>query len=146
MAAVKRIPAIEGVFTETPEGPRLRGSRCASCGAAYFPRSPVCRNPACDDKRVEDVNLSPRGTLWSYTVQYYKPPPPARFDDPFTPYGLGLVDLPEGIRVMGMLTSADPDALKPGLEMELVLDTLYHNDEGDEVITWKFRPVSGKAE
>jgi hypothetical protein len=87
------------------------------------------------------VELSPRGRLWSYTVQYYKPPPPARLDEPFTPYGIGLVDLPEGIRIMGMISSDDPESLRIGQEMDLVVETLYHEADGSEVLTWKWRPV-----
>jgi uncharacterized OB-fold protein len=141
LTTTQRKHVVEGAFAETANGPRLLGSRCAGCSACFFPRSPACRNPKCADKRIEDVELSPRGTLWTYTVQYYKPPPPARFDDPFTPYGVGLVDLPEGIRIMGMISSDDPDSLKIGQEMELVIETLYHDDDGSEVLTWKWRPV-----
>ena len=142
MSEVKRIPIVEGVFTETADGPRLIGSRCADCGTPQFPRSPVCRNPQCNGRNVEDVMLSPRGDLWSYTIQHYKPPAPMRFDDPFVPYGIGLVDLPEGLRVLSMMTAADPDRLKIGMKVELVLEPLHHDDDGNEVITWKFRPAA----
>ena len=145
MTVTKRVPVVEGVFAETPQGPRLLGSRCGSCRTVYFPRAPVCRNPGCLGTKVEDCHLSPRGTLWSYTIQYYKPPAPARFDEPFTPYGVGLVDLPEGIRVMGMMSVPDPESLDVGMAVELVLEPLYHADDGSEVITWKFRPVAEGA-
>jgi hypothetical protein len=141
MTTTQRKHVVEGAFAETANGPHLLGSRCAGCGACFFPRSPVCRNPGCVDKRIEDVELSTRGTLWTYTVQYYKPPPPARFDEPFVPYGVGLVDLPEGIRIMGMISSDDPESLKIGQEMELVIETLHHDDDGSEVLTWKWRPA-----
>jgi uncharacterized OB-fold protein len=141
MTTVQRKHVVEGAFAETTDGARLLGSRCAGCGTCFFPRSAACRNPGCSDKRSENVELSPRGKLWSYTVQYYKPPPPARLDEPFTPYGIGLVDLPEGIRIMGMISSDKPEALKIGHEMELVIETLYHDDDGVEVVTWKFRPL-----
>jgi uncharacterized OB-fold protein len=141
LTTTQRKHVVEGAFAETANGPRLLGSRCAGCGACFFPRSPACRNPNCSDKRIEDVELSTSGTLWTYTVQYYKPPPPARFDEPFTPYGVGLVDLPEGIRIMGMISSDDPESLKIGQEMELVIETLHHDDDGSEVLTWKWRPA-----
>lgn len=143
MTPTKRVPVVDGAFSETPEGPRLLGSRCLSCKTVYFPKTPLCRNPACDERQVEDHFLSPRGRLWSYTVQYYKPPPPAQFDDPFVPYGVGLIDLPEGIRVLSMMSAGQPENLKIGAEVELVLEALYHNEDGDEVVTWKFRPVEG---
>ena len=133
--------AVEGAFAETAEGPRLLGARCVSCRTVYFPKAPVCRNPRCREKKVEEYSLSARGILWSYTVQYYKPPPPARFDEPFVPYGVGLVDLPEGIRILSMMSAERPEDLRVGMPVELVLEALHHNDDGDEVITWKFRPL-----
>jgi uncharacterized OB-fold protein len=145
VTTTKRVPVVEGVFAETADGPRLLGSRCIACRTVYFPRSPVCRNPACKEKAVEDYNLSPRGKLWTYTVQYYKPPAPARFDDPFAPYGVGFIDLPEGIRVLSMMSTPDPESLRIGMDVELVLEALYHADDGSEVITWKFRPVAEGA-
>ncbi len=141
MKTAKRIPIVQGVFEETPDGPRLLGSRCHGCGVAYFPRTPVCRNPDCDDKRVEDIYLSPRGTIWTYTIQYFKPPLPARFDEPFQPYGVAMVDLPERIRVLGMVSTDRPEDLKIGQEVELVIEPAYHDEEGNEVVTWKFRPL-----
>jgi len=145
MTSTTRIPVVEGVFADTPAGPRLIGTRCTKCGTPHFPRSPVCRNPACGSDAVEDLPLGPNGVLWSYTVQHYKPPPPMRFDDPFVPYGIGLVDLPEGLRVLTMLSAADPSQFRIGMDMELVLEPLYHDDNGDEVVTWKFRPAGART-
>lgn len=137
-----RKPIVEGVFTETADGPRLIGTRCRACGTPHFPRSPVCRNPACNSADVEDAHLGPNGTLWSFTIQHYKPPAPMRFDDPFVPYGIGLVDLPEGLRVLTMMSAPDPAKLKIGMPVELVIEALYHADDGSEVTTWKFRAAS----
>lgn len=58
--------------------------------------------------------------------------------DPFKPFGIGLVELPEGINVLGMLTTTEN--LKIGLEVELLVEGLYR-DGDNEVMTWKFRPL-----
>jgi hypothetical protein len=42
---------------------------------------------------------------------------------------------------MGMISAADPESLRIGQEMELVIETLYHDDDGNEVLTWKWRPA-----
>ena len=141
MSDAQRRPIVEGVFIETADGPRLLGTRCTTCGTPHFPRSPLCRNAQCGGRTVEDVHLATQGELWSYTIQQYKPPAPMRFDDPFVAYGIGLVDLPEGLRVLTMMSTPDPGQLKIGMKVELVLEPLYHDDNGDAVITWKFRPV-----
>ncbi len=140
MTTTNQVPVVEGLFAETSEGPRLLGSTCATCKTPYFPKSPVCHNADCDETKMEDANFGPHGTLWSYTVQYYPPPPPARYDEPYVPYALGLVDLVEGLRVLARISTDDPEGLQPGTDVELVLERLYGDGEGNEVITWKFRP------
>ena len=129
----------DGLFELSDDGPRLIGSRCVSCGTLYFPRAPSCRNPRCPDKIVERTLLPARGTLFSYTVQRYRPPPLFRVDD-WSPYALGLVDLGEGLRVMGMLTGIAPDAIEIGMPVRLVVEPLYADAEGRAVITYKFAP------
>lgn len=137
----KRIPVAEGLFTETADGPRLLGSRCAGCGTPYFPKSAVCRNPECRGGAMADASFGPRGTLWSCAVQDYPPPAPVRYDQPYKPYAMGVVDLADGLRVLGRMAVDDPSRLEVGMQVELVLDVLCHDEQGGEVITWKFRPV-----
>ena len=141
MTTTKRIPVVEGLFAETADGPRLLGSKCTACGTPYFPTTPVCHNPDCRSTNVEDAAFGPRGTLWSYSVQYYPPPPPAKYDEPYVPYALGLVDLEEGLRVLARIATDDPEGVKVGAEVELVLEKLYGDSDGNDVITWKFRPI-----
>ncbi len=137
----KRVPVTEGLFVETAQGPRLLGSRCRSCGTPYFPKSAVCHNPACSASQVEDAEFGPRGTLWSCAIQDYPPPAPARFDKPYVPYAMGVVDLDDGLRVLGRMCGDDPRRMQVGMKVELVLDPLCHDDEGNEIVTWKFKPV-----
>ncbi len=135
------VPVIEGLFAQTPEGPRLLGSKCATCATPYFPKTERCRNPECASSAIEDATFGPRGTLWSYSVQHYPPPPPAKYEEPYAPYALGLVDLPEGLRVLSRISTADPASVRPGMAVELVIERLYVDGDGNEVQTWKFRPV-----
>lgn len=141
MAVTKRVPAVEGLFAETKDGPRLLGSRCASCGTPYFPKSPVCHRPDCRGKSMQEATFGPRGKIWSLAIQYYPPPPPAKHDEPFVPYALGMVDMEDGLRVLARFSTDDPEGLKVGQEVELVLEKLYTDEEGNEVIVWKFKPV-----
>lgn len=142
MTTMKRIPVAEGLFAETAEGPRLLGSTCATCGTPYFPRSPRCHNPECTATKMEDATFGPWGALWSYSIQYYPPPPPAKYDEPFAPYALGLIDLPEGLRVLARISADDLESIRVGMDAELVLEKLHSDPEGNEVITWKFRPTA----
>jgi uncharacterized OB-fold protein len=134
----ERIPVVEGLFTEDDGGARLLGSRCAACGTPYFPRSDRCRHPDCSGTQIEDAVFGPFGTLWSYSVQNYPPPAPASYDEPYHPYALAVVDLADGLRVVGRLID-DASTLRIGAPVELVLAPLCHEDDGSALITWMFR-------
>jgi uncharacterized OB-fold protein len=135
----KRIPVASGLFVEAPEGPRLVGSRCRTCSTPYFPKSAVCHNPDCKASRIEDALFGPSGTLWSVAVQDYPPPPPAKFDKPYQPYAMGVVDLDDGLRVLGRMTTGDPRSVQVGARVELVIEPLCHDEEGNEIVSWKFK-------
>lgn len=135
-------PAAEGLFADTATGPRLLGSRCATCEMPYFPRSEACRNPGCDHSDMQDAEFGPSGTLISMTLQNYPPPPPTIAPEPYSPYGVGLVDLPEGLRVIGRLFSDDPEQVPVGGPVELVLAPLGHDADGREIISWQWKPVA----
>ena len=61
--------------------------------------------------------------------------------DDFEPYGVGYVELPGQLRVEGRLTISDPEQLQIGMEMELVLEPLCIDDDGNQVVTYAFAPV-----
>ena len=136
-------PVIDGWFTTGPE-PALLGSRCTTCGTVVFPPGPgACRNPACAGEESEPVELSRRGTVWSCTDARYQPPAPyVTTTDPFRPFALAAVELPEGIVVLGQVAEGYGVAdLHVGAEAELVVETLYTDETGDRLI-WRWRPVS----
>jgi len=42
--------------------------------------------------------------------------------------------------VLGRIASDDFSKLRGGLPVELIVDHLYHDPEGNDVVTWQFRP------
>jgi uncharacterized OB-fold protein len=139
-----QIPSVEGFFTWPSDQPRLKGTKCLSCGTYFFPKTFICGDPDCRDKtKVEEVLFGREGTLWTYTVQYYPPPAPFRAPEPFSPYAIGMVDLPEGPRITTMLTGRDPESWRIGDKVEMVVETMYEDENGNDVVTWKFRPAEG---
>jgi uncharacterized OB-fold protein len=140
-------PAIAGWFTTGPE-PALVGSRCTTCGATFFPRTEgLCRNPRCGGEEFEDAALSRRGRVWSYTDAQYQPPPPyVAATDPYQPFALAAVELPEGIVVLGQVAEGYGVAdLRVGHEVELVVEPLYADESGVRTI-WRWKPVSELGE
>jgi uncharacterized OB-fold protein len=144
-----RVPAVEGWFTLGDEGaPALLGSRCTVCGTYAFPaETQFCRNPDCVSQEFETVALSRRGRIWSYTDARYKPPPPYVAAEPYVPFCLAAVELAaEKLVVMGQVTAGvTVDDLKVGDEVELVVDTLYADEDSDYLV-WKWQPVSAGQE
>jgi uncharacterized OB-fold protein len=139
-----RVPAVEGWFTMDEHEPHLMGARGAESGSYFFPKPlAVSANPAAPFEERTDVLLSRRGTVWSFTTNHYKPPAPYVSPDPFVPYTVLAVELAaEQMVVLGPLaTGADPEQLRVGMEVELVLGPLYSDDEHEYVI-FQWAPVS----
>jgi uncharacterized protein len=148
-----RVPAIEGWFTIPDDGsddaPALIGTRCSGSGTYFFPPERVMsRAPGFADAELQDVTLSNRGRLWSYTDANYQPPEPyVPVTDPHVPFCIAAVELEaERLVVLGQVVAGvTVDDLQVGMEMELVLDTLFDEPDGDggttEYVIWKWRPA-----
>jgi uncharacterized OB-fold protein len=86
--------------------------------------------------------LPRRGRLWAWTTQEFAPPSPpyaGPTGDAFVPFGVGYVELADEVKVETRLT--DANALRIGMDMELVVVPFRNDDDGNEVVTFAFRPV-----
>jgi uncharacterized OB-fold protein len=85
-----------------------------------------------------------RGTLWTFTTQEFLPKEPyagGETAETFRPYGVGIVELGDEVRVEARLTEADPAALKIGMDMELVIVPFRVDGDGTEIVTYAFQPA-----
>ena len=139
MTNKKKVPIVEGLFTWPSDDPRIIASRCKKCGAVAFPKAPFCPNPDCARVRedMEEIQLSKKGTLWTYSFQIYAPPLPFK-REPFEPFAIGMVDFPEGLRMLGIITRMEN--LRLGMPVETTVGKLYE-DEENEYITWMWSPI-----
>jgi uncharacterized OB-fold protein len=123
--------------------PRLKGMRCKTCDNHVFPFQKGC--PRCAGTDVEPVDLGTRGTLWAWTIQGFPPkaPPYLGETDPekFKPFGVGYVELPGQTKVETRLTESDPTKLAEGMEMELTLEPISKDEDGNDIVTYAFKPV-----
>lgn len=143
MSTPEQKPAVDGWLTIGDDA-ALIGTRCTSCQTVYFPKETFyCRNPRCRSKEFDEIQLSKKGTLWSYATNHYKPPAPAKFDDEDMPYTIAAVTLDEEkITVLGLLESGyTADQIKVGMEMEICAGKLFEED-GIEHMVWKWRPAN----
>jgi uncharacterized OB-fold protein len=134
---VKRIPFKENLFVEQNEEegkPRLLGVHCRRCGKYSFPPRGLCI--FCHSREVDKTYLSPRGKLHAYTI--------CRVPVPYTtpPYAIGYIDLPEGLRIFSQFTGWKEGELKIGMEMEITVEKLKMDKDGNEVYSYKFRPAT----
>ncbi len=117
----------------------LYGSHCPSCGETSLGANDVC--PNCGGASVSRTPLSRSGTLWTYTVVRHKPPGNYQGPDPFKPFGLGLVELPDGIRVLSPI-DAPPEQLRIGMPLQFHPYVLRTDEGGAEIVAFSFQPVA----
>ena len=132
------VPIHSGIFTlpGDPRGPRLLAARCAACARHHFPASDTC--PYCGGEECAEAALGATGTLSLFTAVRSAPP---GYPGP-VPYGLGVVDLPEGMRVVARLDEDRIERLRRGLAMELRIAPLFTNEAGEEVLSYSYAPAS----
>lgn len=130
------------ISTWPEDNPQLIGSKCDSCGATTFPVQQRC--PKCSAGAMSNVLLPRRGTLIAWTTQGFAPGAPyaGPTGKDFVPFGVGLVQLEDVIRVEGRLTENDPARLEFGQEVELTMLPFTTDSDGTEVVTFAFQPVS----
>jgi uncharacterized OB-fold protein len=137
-----RVSLAEGVLVDVDGDPRLVGSRCADCGIVTFPAQDSC--PRCASTAMAPHGLARRGTLWAWTTQEFPPPSPpyaGPTGSDFVPFAVGYVQIGDEVKVEARLDVADPTTLTPGMEMDLVVVPFRRDDDGNEVVTFAFRPA-----
>lgn len=130
-------PFRDGIFTQVgnPRVTKLIGSRCVYCGCLSFPNRLTCARCRADSAGLVEVELGPGGHLYTF-AHVLQAPKPFR-----PPYVIGYVDLDEGVRVFTQFEVADAAELQLGMRVEACVGRLYTDDEGIDVLTYKFRPA-----
>lgn len=126
----------QALFTWPSDNPRLIGSKCSECGEVVFPQRPQC--PKCYRETMQSLELSPRGRVYSATVSHL---PPAGYQGA-APYAIGTVELPERVLIPAHFRGL-AEVLSIGTEVELVLEEMGQDDEGNPLIIYMFQPVEG---
>ena len=125
-------------WREIPERYRLEAVKNKESQKIYFPGRLIC--PKSGSRQFEKINLSGKGKLVTYTIIRVAP---EGFED-LIPYAVGIVELEEGIQVMGQITDCDPEKLQIG--EPLVAKFRRMNEEGKTgmiMYSYKFVPDVG---
>lgn len=139
--AGERVPIRDGLLAGSLtqlDRVSLAGCKCTSCGETSLGAKSIC--PNCGRDTVQEIALSKRGVLWSFTVVRHRPPGNYKGPDPFVPFGMGLVELPDGLRVLSPI-HCDIERLRIGLELEFT-PYVRHDEDGREVVAFAFEPAS----
>lgn len=99
-------------FWEGARRGELRVQRCGACGERRHPPGPAC--PQCGALEPTYDVVSGRGTVFSYVVHRHPPVPGKEL-----PILLALVELEEGVRMVGELLDVDPDDVRIGAPVEV---------------------------
>lgn len=124
-----------------PQRYRLTGQRCATCGAVNFPPKAVCRYCLAGTE-FEDIPLSGKGVIYSYTVIAGGGAPPEFAAEAHCRggYPVVLVELEEGPRIIAQLVNPPEEGIYIGMKVEAVFRRIYE-EEGIVRYGFKFRPV-----
>jgi uncharacterized OB-fold protein len=107
---------------EIPQRYRLEAGKCSSCGKVYYPPRRVC---PCGGRDFETVALSDTGKVVTYTIIRVGP---SDFVEE-VPYGLGIVEVEDGVRLMAQLVDVPLDDIKTGMPVRLEFRKIYQEGE-----------------
>jgi uncharacterized OB-fold protein len=129
-------PDVMHLASSAKDDNHLIGSKCQFCDAVAFPKRVVCHK--CGADFLVEIPLSKIGKLASFVVAWAAP---EGFKPPMM---LGYIDLPEGVRILSMITGCEPsrDALEMGQEMELVFEEIRTDKDGNKIVAFKFKPFA----
>lgn len=115
-------------FIENLAEGKLTGTVCKKCGKKYFPPRMDCAQ--CFDSEVEWFEIRGPGKLVTHSTVNFGP---SGFEE-VQPYTLGIVDFPEGVRVLAKISKKiDPKDIKAGMELKPVPQKL-----NEEKLTYEF--------
>lgn len=90
----------------------LRIQRCGGCGALRHPPGPMC--PQCGSPDPGYLVAAGTGTVFSYVVHHHPPVPGKRL-----PLVIALVELDEGVRVLGEMVGVSPGQVSVGMPVQI---------------------------
>ena len=110
----------------------LRIQRCGRCGALRHPPGPMC--PSCGEPGDGGyVVAAGTGEVFSYVVHHHPPVPGKKL-----PMVVALVQLPEGVRMVGEMPGVRPDQVRVGLPVRASFVQV-----GDDLALPAWRPAEG---
>ena len=134
----ERVPIRENLFRDKADGSIvLLAAKCPKCGQITFPKRAFCTKCLCEEQ--EEVELSQQGELHTFSILRVGD---NHFD---APHAIGMVNLPERVRVTAPLVYRSEEDYRIGQRVRLVADDLW--EEADKVVTgYRFQVIEEDAQ
>lgn len=111
-------------FWDGTKAGELRIQRCNACGTKRFPPGPACQGCEAYDQGYEVA--AGTGTVYSYVVHRHPPVPGKEL-----PIVIALVDLDEGVRMVGEVVDAVTGAGDADIEIGMPLRVDFRKVDDD---------------
>jgi uncharacterized protein len=139
----KRVAVREDLFT-TPlddlNAVHLKGTKCNYCGEVFMGKVISCAH--CGSDNMNPTVFSDQGILYTYSIIQHVPPGDYKGPkDPFVPFVEGLVELPDGIRIVAPILECDPQDAKINMPLKLKVYDFFKDEEGNDVVAFCYVPA-----
>ncbi|HLD62365.1 MAG TPA: Zn-ribbon domain-containing OB-fold protein [Candidatus Norongarragalinales archaeon] len=127
--------ALPLVWREIPERYNLIGSICENCKQEFFPQRLIC--PNCRRKgNLVEKKMPGEGKVFSFTEVHSG----AKGFENETPYSLAIIELANGVKVLGHIVDAQPDKIRIGAKVSVVFRKIFaEGEEGIIAYGYKFK-------
>ena len=137
----EQLPFKKGMLTTplTPlEDVRLKGVKCRTCGSLALGEREHCIN--CSSSDLEEHVFSKQGKVYTHTIIRHPPPPPYP-KEKFQPFPTAWVELEDGLFILSEITDCGLEEVEIGMPVEMVVGKGWEDEEGNDVIMYRFKPV-----
>jgi len=116
-------------FADELAAGKIMSTLCKKCGKPYYPPQADC--PSCMGSEMEWKELKGEGKLITFT-KIHVPPEHFAFRQPLMPFSsaqfepcpIGLLEVEDGLRVMGWIPKVDVKKIRVGMKMKASPQTL----------------------
>ena len=120
-------------FWEGTAAGELRIQRCGGCGLLRHPPGPMC--PECGATKPTYLVACGQGEVYSYIV-HHRPAVPGKQ----LPLVVAVVELDEGVRMVGEVHGINPEDVHIGLPVEVLFQRI-----DDELVMPCWKPAGGRS-
>jgi uncharacterized OB-fold protein len=114
---------------------KLMAGRCKKCGKMHFPPRQLCDK--CLSREFEWTQMPTQGRLLTYTIIHIAP---TQFQA-MAPYAMGIIELDNGPRILGMIQNMPLDQLKIGIPLSIAFEPHSETPQWPRWARFHFKPI-----